>query len=78
MDVDDCNKLKNALLKRYPLMEEGFRTKFIEEKPDLGETVHQFSARIRRYLKRWVDLAGIDKAYESVMDLLVREQYIST
>ena len=77
-DVDDYNKLKNAVLKRYQLTEEGFRRKFREEKPDLGETVYQFIARIRRYLERWVDLAGIDKTYESVMDLLVREQYIST
>ena len=77
-DVDDYNELKNALLKRYQLTEEGFRRKFREEKPDQGETVYQFIARIRRYLERWVDLAGIDKTYESVMDLLVREQYIST
>ena len=77
-DVDDYNKLKNALLKRHQLTEEGFRRKFREEKPDQGETVYQFIARIRRYLERWVDLAGIDKTYESVMDLLMREQYVST
>ena len=52
----DYKALKTALLKRYNLTEEGFRTKFRESKPDQGETVFQFVARLDRYFCRWTEM----------------------
>ena len=77
-DVDDYDRLKVALLKQYRLTEEGFRRKFREERSDVGETVFQFIARIRRYFERWIELAGVDKTYESLKDFMIQEQYMST
>ena len=75
-DVNEYTKLKLALLKRYQLTEEGFRRRFREEAPTNEESVHQFVARIRRYLERWVDLSGIEKTFHALQDLMVREQFL--
>ena len=75
-DINEYNKLKLALLKRYQLTEEGFRRSFREEAPTNEESVHQFVARIRRYLERWVDLSGIEKTFPALQDLMVREQFL--
>ena len=77
-DVDDYDRLKVALLKQYQLTERGFGRKFREERSDVGETVFQFIARIRRYFERWIKLAGVDKIYESLKDFMIQEQYMST
>ncbi|XP_053406560.1 uncharacterized protein LOC123546230 [Mercenaria mercenaria] len=73
-----CNydSLKKAILRRYQLTEEGFRSKFRQSKPDQGESVFQFVSRIKRYFSRWTELAGIEKTYESLCDLMIREQFI--
>jgi hypothetical protein len=75
-----CNykALKVAVLKRYQLTEEGFRSKFRTSKPDQGETVYQYAARIRRYFTRWTELAGVEDTFEALCDLLIREQYLTS
>ena len=77
-DIDNYEQLKIALLKRYQLTEEGFRRRFRESNVDKGETVYQLVARLSRYFRRWVELSGIQKNYEALVDLIVREQYITT
>ena len=42
--VTDYDQLKEALLKRYELTSEGFRKKFREGKPDVGETSSLYHA----------------------------------
>ena len=59
--------LKTALSKRYQLTEDGFRSKFRNSKPESGETIFQFVARLRRYFTRWVDLTIIEKDYEGYL-----------
>ena len=76
--ASDYIALKVALLKRYQLTEEGFRVKFRTSKPEAGETVFQYVARIRRYFSRWTEMAGTDSTYESLFDLLIREQFIQS
>ena len=51
----DYPALKKAVLKRYQLTEEGFRLKFRDSKPEQGETVFQFMARVVRYFGRWAE-----------------------
>ena len=74
--ANDYEELKKAILKRYKLTEEGFRLKFGEGKPEKGETVVQFMARLRRFFKRWTEMAQpAGNTFESLEDLLVREQF---
>src|SRR6266496_2174202 len=66
--------VKDALLKRFQLTEEGFKTTFYTSKVEVGESPTQFIARLSNYLTRWIDLSGIDKSYESLKELMIREQ----
>ena len=68
--------LKKAILKRYQLTEEGFRTKFRESKPQAGETVFQYVARINRYFNRWIEMAEVEETVEGLSNLIIREQFI--
>ncbi|XP_030834613.1 uncharacterized protein LOC105443799 [Strongylocentrotus purpuratus] len=79
LSIDDGNNfqiLKNALLKRFHLTEDGFRSKFVTGKPKAGETGHQYATRMENYLDRWIELAGIEKTFEELKDLILRGQYI--
>ncbi len=76
-DINDYHKLKVALLKRYQLTADGFQKKFRESLPETGETVFQYIARLSRYFQRWIELSGVQNTYEALMDLMIREQYIS-
>ena len=77
-DSLNYDKLKEALLLRFQLTEEGFRKKFRNGRPKEGETTVQFLARIENYLKRWINLAKIENTFEGVCDLLLREQLLNT
>jgi hypothetical protein len=74
--ASDYDELKKALLKRYQLMEEGFRVRFSDSKPDRGKNVFQCVARLMRYFSRWVELSEIGSGFEELKDLLIREQFI--
>ena len=69
--------LKEALLKRYQLTEEGFRVKFRLSKQESGETANQFIVRLDNYLTRWMDLGKVDKTFEGLKDLILREQFLA-
>ena len=75
--AEDYPALKTALLKRYELTEEGFRNKFRQSKPEKGETVFQFISRLSRYFKRWTELSDINKTFNALQDLMIREQFLS-
>jgi hypothetical protein len=60
----------------YQLTEEGFRLRFRDSKPDRGDTVFQFVARLMRYFSRWIELSEIGSGLEELKDLLIREQFI--
>jgi hypothetical protein len=75
-DALDYGKLREALLLRFESTEEGFRKRFRNRKPELGETFVQFSARLLNYFDRWVTLSKSEKTYESLLDLLIRDQLL--
>ena len=72
----DYDKLKDALLRRFQLTEEGFRAKFRNSKPKIGETPPQFVARLEKYLHREMDLANSNEDYNDLEDLISREQFM--
>ncbi|XP_066263283.1 uncharacterized protein [Branchiostoma lanceolatum] len=77
-EAQDYKSVKEALMKRYNLTEEGFRAKFRQSKPEEGESAGQFLVRINSYLERWVELSDATKHYEDLRDMFVREQFMET
>jgi len=77
-DVNDNEKLKSALLKRYQLTADGFRKRFRTSRREPGESPSQFITRIGNYLQRWIDLAKAAETYNGVKKLLIEEQYLRT
>ncbi|GFN77832.1 hypothetical protein PoB_000433800, partial [Plakobranchus ocellatus] len=72
----DYDKVKEALMKRYDLTEDGYRRKFRTCKPAEGESPDMFIVRILTYLDRWIELSKTDKSYEKLKDLIVRERFM--
>jgi hypothetical protein len=77
-DSMNYDVLKDALLKRFQLTEEGLKQKFRHAKQDKGESSRQFMTRLNTYLQRWIDMAKINQSYDSVLDIVVKEQYLDT
>ena len=77
IDAVVYDTLKDALLKRYQLTEEGFRIKLRTSKQESGETASQFIVRLENYLTRWMDLGQVDKTFEGLKDLILREQFLA-
>ena len=76
-DANDYEKLRDALLKCYQLMKEGFPQKFRNSKQEIGETAGQFVIRLSNYLARWMKLGKIKATFEGLRDLIVREQFLN-
>ena len=60
------------------MTEEGFRVKFRESKPLVGENPKQFIDRLHMYLQRWLDLSSYNNNFDGLKSLLLKEQYIAT
>ncbi|KAJ8032705.1 hypothetical protein HOLleu_26306 [Holothuria leucospilota] len=75
--ANDYDKLKAALLRRYELHEEGFRLKFRKSKLETNESFSQFAERIGGYLNRWIEMGSVPKDYQSICDLMIREQIMN-
>ena len=78
IEAEDYHKVKSALLKRYQLTEEGFRLKFRESKPEVGESPGQYITRLCNYLSRWMKLSKTDETFEGLRKLVLVEQFIQT
>ncbi|XP_041375943.1 uncharacterized protein LOC121388603 [Gigantopelta aegis] len=70
------NNLKEALLKRYDLTEDGFRLKFRTGKPETGETFQQFSVRLASYLRRWLEMSKTEHTFKALFDVIMRDQFV--
>ncbi|KAI8517611.1 hypothetical protein Bbelb_036280 [Branchiostoma belcheri] len=75
-EAQDYDKVKEAILKRYELTEDGFRKKFRSEIPQEGEGPDQYIVRLSSYLNRWIELSGTSKTFEGVCDLIIQEQFL--
>ena len=70
-------KLKLALLKRFQLSEDGFRSKFREYRAEEGETPPQFVTRLGMYFTKWIELSGVGKNYHELFDMMVKDQFLA-
>jgi hypothetical protein len=77
-EAKNYKTLKEALLKRYEKTEEGYRKLFYSARPEGGEGQYQFIVRLASYLVKYVEFSGIIQNFESLMELLVKEQYLAT
>ncbi|KAJ8029627.1 hypothetical protein HOLleu_29069 [Holothuria leucospilota] len=75
-EMKNYDVLKTAILKRYRLTEDGFRSKFRAAKPENGETPGQFIFRLSTYATRWIELSETKKTYEELLNLIVKEQFL--
>ncbi|XP_078598163.1 uncharacterized protein LOC144874156 [Branchiostoma floridae x Branchiostoma japonicum] len=75
-DAKDYKKVKDAILKRYELTEDGFKKKFRSEVPQEGEGPDQYIVRLSSYLNRWIELSDTPKTYEGLRDLIIQEQFL--
>ncbi|XP_041467568.1 uncharacterized protein LOC121417899 [Lytechinus variegatus] len=75
-DEEACeyDTLKAALLRRYDLTAEGFRSKFRFSRVEAGETYTQFGDRLKRYLHRWVELSSMTENFEGLVELMTVDQ----
>ena len=76
-DTSNYDSLKEALLRRFLVTEEGFREKLRTAKPERGESFGQFMTRLEGYFNRWIELGHVDKTYQGLKDALLREQAMS-
>src|SRR6218665_437803 len=74
-DAQDYEKLKVELLKRFRLTEGGYRKKFKGAVREKDETAIQFGERIAVYLDKWLQMAGFEENYTSLIALIVRDQF---
>jgi len=77
-DVGDYDLLKNSLLKRFRLTEEGYRKRFKSVRIEVGETAEQFVNRFKKYLTKWREMAGFDAIYEGLQNTILRDQFFIT
>ena len=62
-DAGDYEKVKEAILKRYQLTEEDFRTRFHESPPEVGESPGQF------LYQDWKLLEEVDEVGQCTRDV---------
>ena len=74
----DYDNLQKAVLQRYDFTEQGYSERFRGAKPEGQESPSQFIVRISNYFDKWVELAGGDKTFKGVSQLMVREQFTNS
>ena len=70
------DSLKTPLLRKVECTEEEFREKFRTVRPETGEPFLAFLSRARHFLDRWIDLSGIERNVDQLLDLFLREQIL--
>ena len=65
-------------MRRYDLTEDGYRRKFRTSKPEIDESADQFIVRLSTYLIRWLELSKIERSFDGLKNLIVKEQFINS
>lgn len=75
-EEDNYDMLKEALLHRFMLTEEGFREKLRSVRPERGELFGLFMTRFEGYFNLWIDLGHIEKSFNGLKDALLRDKLL--
>ena len=71
-------KLKKEIQKQYGLTCTGYSERFSNARPDNDDKSGSYVRKIRYYLKRWIELSEIEKTYDGLFDLILRDKLIRT
>lgn len=69
-------KIKEAILKRYELTSEAYREKFRQARQQSDESFKDYQVRTEKYLSHWCEREDIHGQYNSLYDLVLREQLL--
>ena len=75
-EANDHEKLKLALLTHYQLTCDDFRNKFNLSRQSSSESATQFLCRLTHFLERWISLSGVEKTFEGIRDMILKEQFL--
>ena len=75
-EAQNYDTLKLALLRKYNLTEDGYRTKFKTSKPKDDETTSQYAARLGNYLNKWTDIVKIQQSYKGLREFMIIDQFM--
>ena len=74
-EADDYKKIKQALLKRFRLTEDGYQERFQKVKPEKDEDFSSFMNRTTQFFSRWTELAQVRHGdYEALQYLILKNQ----
>ena len=76
--AQDYEKVKEAILRRYDLTEDGFRKKYRSELPQDGEAPDQYITRLGSYLDRWIELSETARTFDGVCQMFLMEQFLNS
>ena len=71
----DYEIVKEALMRKFSLTEEDFRKQLFSTKVETGETPPQFMTRLERLFQKWVGAAKIEKSFNGLWSLVLREEF---
>lgn len=75
--AEDYDALKASLMTSFNLTEEGYEREFKYMLPKTAETFRNYLARLDHAFDSWITLSGIDKSYDELKALIVRQQLVS-
>ncbi|XP_070203305.1 uncharacterized protein [Littorina saxatilis] len=70
--------LNECLLTKFHCNAEGFRQKFRSAKPEVEESFLSFGTRLRHLFDRWVQLSATENTFDSLAELVIQEQMLSS
>ncbi|XP_068250799.1 uncharacterized protein [Palaemon carinicauda] len=76
--VNNFVSLKKALLKAFHINSNVYRRKFRDSIIDTDESFVQFNCKLGQYFDKWLELANVEKNYESVRDFMIFDQTLSS
>ena len=75
--IDNYDEVKDTLLRRFELKEDGFKREFRAARPENTEAPQQFIARLNHYFERWLELADVEEGdYEQLKDFMIKDQFL--
>ena len=74
--ANDYRYLKKALLAKYQLTVDDYRRKFFSVKQVNGESCTNLCGDLEFNLDQWLELSNIEKTFEGLRALLLREQFL--
>ena len=76
--ANDYRYLKKALLAKYQLTVDDYRITFFSAKQVNGESCTNLCGDLEFNLDQWLELSNVEKTFEGLRELLLREQFLYT